>query len=63
MNDRIQIAIDIGAVSSALLSWVEKEHGIPVINLFYGGLRSPNEHLEPYIFYLRRKTAEARPLL
>jgi len=45
-----------GAVSSALLKWVEKEHGIPVINLFYDGLRSPNENLEPYIFYLRQKT-------
>jgi len=44
-----------GAVSSALLKWVEKEHGIPVINLFYDGLRSPNENLEPYIFYLRQK--------
>ena len=37
MNHKIQIGIDIGAVSSALLSWVEKEHGIPVINLFYEG--------------------------
>ena len=45
-----------GAVSSALLKWVEKEYGIPVINLFYDGLRSPNENLEPYIFYLRQKT-------
>jgi predicted nucleotide-binding protein (sugar kinase/HSP70/actin superfamily) len=46
-----------GAVSSALLKWVEKEHGIPVINLFYDGLRSPNENLEPYIFYLRQRKA------
>jgi predicted CoA-substrate-specific enzyme activase len=44
-----------GAVSSALLKWVEKEHGIPVINLFYDGLRNPNENLEPYVFYLRQK--------
>ena len=51
-----------GAVSSALLKWVEKEHGIPVINLFYDGLRNPNENLEPYIFYLRQKT-EGRPPL
>jgi hypothetical protein len=42
---------------------VEKEHGVPVINLFYDGLRSPNENLEPYIFYLRQKTGEARALL
>lgn len=50
-----------GAVSSALLKWVEKEHGIPVINLFYDGLRNPNENLEPYIFYLRQRTEEQPP--
>jgi predicted CoA-substrate-specific enzyme activase len=48
-----------GAVSSALLSWVEKEYGVPVINLFYDGLHSPNENLEPYIYYLRQKKAES----
>jgi len=36
---------------------VEKEDGIPVINLFYDGLRNPNKNLEPYIFYLRQKSA------
>ena len=49
-----------GAVSSALLSWVEKEYGVPVINLFYDGLHSPNENLEPYVFYLRQKKATSR---
>jgi len=49
-----------GAVSSALLKWVEREHGIPVVNLFYDGLRNPNENLEPYIFYLRQKTLQPR---
>jgi hypothetical protein len=57
MNDRIQVGIDIGAVSSALLKWVEKEHGVPVINLFCDGLRNPNDNLEPYVFYLRQKEA------
>ncbi len=49
-----------GAVSSALLSWVEKEYGVPVINLFYDGLHSPNENLQPYIFYLRQRKAKSR---
>lgn len=52
-----------GAVSSALLKWVEKEYGIPVINLFYDGLRNPNENLEPYIFYLRQKKAPPPSIL
>jgi len=39
-----------------------KEHGIPVINLFYDGLRSPNENLEPYVFYLRQKKASSPPI-
>jgi hypothetical protein len=51
-----------GAVSSALLKWVEKESGIPVINLFYDGLRNPNENLEPHIFYLRQKAAPSRSI-
>jgi hypothetical protein len=63
MSDRIQVGIDIGAVSSALLRWVEANRGVPVINLFYDGLRSPNENLEPHLFCLRRKMAESRPLL
>ncbi len=59
-----------GVVSHALLSWIEKTLGVPVIHLFYDGLNNPNENLEPYIFYLRRKieagagmtsTREGRP--
>jgi hypothetical protein len=38
---------------------VEEEYGLPVINLFYDGLRSPNENLEPHIFYLRQAKASA----
>jgi predicted nucleotide-binding protein (sugar kinase/HSP70/actin superfamily) len=52
-----------GAVSSALLKWVERDYGIPVINLFYDGLRNPNENLEPYIFYLRQKPAASPSML
>jgi predicted CoA-substrate-specific enzyme activase len=44
-----------GAVSHALLSYLERTCGVPVIHLFYDGLNNPNENLEPYIFYLRRK--------
>lgn len=48
-----------GAVSSALLSWVEKQHGVPVINLFCDGLHNPNENLEPSIYYLRHLEAKS----
>ncbi len=44
-----------GVVSHALLSWIERTCGVPMIHLFYDGLNNPNENLEPYIFYLRRK--------
>lgn len=44
-----------GVVSSALFRWVEENFGIPVIHLFYDGLTSPNENLEPYIHYLKAK--------
>ncbi len=50
-----------GAISSALLSWVEKEYGVPVINLFYDGIHNPNENLEPYIFYLRQTKEKSSP--
>jgi predicted CoA-substrate-specific enzyme activase len=44
-----------GVVSTALLHWVETRYNLPVIHLFYDGIRSPNENLEPYIYYLRKK--------
>ncbi len=44
-----------GVVSSALFRWVEENIGIPVIHLFYDGMTSPNENLEPYIHYLKMK--------
>lgn len=44
-----------GVVSRALFRWVEEKFGIPVIHLFYDGLTSPNENLEPYIHYLKKK--------
>jgi hypothetical protein len=46
-----------GVVSSALLHWVETQYGVPVIHLFYDGIQNPNENLEPYIYYLKRKKA------
>lgn len=49
-----------GVVSNALLHWVEAEHGVPVIHLFYDGIQNPNENLEPYIHYLKRKKASGR---
>jgi hypothetical protein len=44
-----------GVVSRALLSWVELEFNVPVIHLFYDGIHNPNENLEPYIHYLKKK--------
>jgi hypothetical protein len=44
-----------GLVSSALFHWVEARSGVPVIHLFYDGIHSPNENLEPYIHYLKKK--------
>jgi predicted CoA-substrate-specific enzyme activase len=44
-----------GVVSTALLHWVESQYGVPVIHLFYDGIQSPNENLEPYIYYLQKK--------
>jgi predicted nucleotide-binding protein (sugar kinase/HSP70/actin superfamily) len=44
-----------GVVSRALLGWVEREFGVPVIHLFYDGIHNPNENLEPYIYYLKKK--------
>ncbi|MEW5900035.1 MAG: hypothetical protein AB1715_01065 [Acidobacteriota bacterium] len=32
-----------------------REFGVPVIHLFYDGIHSPNENLEPYIHYLRKE--------
>ncbi len=49
-----------GVVSNALLNWVEADHGVPVIHLFYDGIQNPNENLEPYIHYLKRKKAARR---
>ncbi len=52
-----------GVVSHALLGWIERTCGVPVIHLFYDGLNNPNDNLEPYIFYLRRKIeAGAEPI-
>jgi hypothetical protein len=42
--------LDEAAKAGALLKRVEKEYGIPVINLFYDGLRNPNENLESCVF-------------
>lgn len=44
-----------GVVSRALLGWVEREFDVPVIHLFYDGIHNPNENLEPYIYYLKKK--------
>ena len=44
-----------GVVSTALLHWVESHYGVPVIHLFYDGIQSPNENLEPYIYYLKKR--------
>lgn len=44
-----------GVVSSALFYWVEENFGTPVIHLFYDGITSPNENLEPYIHYLKKR--------
>jgi predicted CoA-substrate-specific enzyme activase len=49
-----------GVVSSALFHWVETQYGVPVIHLFYDGIQNPNENLEPYIYYLKRKKASLR---
>jgi len=49
-----------GVVSSALFHWVEENFGVPVIHLFYDGMASPNENLEPYIHYLKKKKQHAR---
>ncbi|MDH7512161.1 MAG: acyl-CoA dehydratase activase [Clostridiales bacterium] len=49
-----------GLVSSAIFRWVEEKFGIPVIHLFYDGVTSPNENLEPYIHYLKKKSRKLR---
>lgn len=48
-----------GLVSSAIFHWVEEHYNVPVIHLFYDGIHSPNENLEPYIYYLKEKKAAA----
>lgn len=53
-----------GLVSSALFRRLEERTGVPVIHLFYDGIHSPNENLEPHIHYLKEKRARggrARP--
>jgi predicted CoA-substrate-specific enzyme activase len=52
-----------GVVSRALLGWVEREFGVPVIHLFYDGIHNPNENLEPYIYYLKKKKEGVDPAL
>ena len=49
-----------GLVSTALLRRLAELSGVPVIHLFYDGLHSPNEDLEPHVHYLREKLARRR---
>jgi predicted nucleotide-binding protein (sugar kinase/HSP70/actin superfamily) len=44
-----------GAVSTALLGGIAREFGVPVVHLFYDGIHSPNENLEPTIHYLKQR--------
>jgi len=48
-----------GVVSRALLDWLEQAFGVPVIHLFYDGIHDPNENLEPYIYYLKKRKEAA----
>jgi hypothetical protein len=34
-----------------------------VIHLFYDGIHNPNENLEPYIYYLKKKKEGVDPAL
>jgi predicted CoA-substrate-specific enzyme activase len=44
-----------GLISTALFRRLEERTGVPVIHLFYDGIHSPNENLEPYIHYLKER--------
>jgi predicted nucleotide-binding protein (sugar kinase/HSP70/actin superfamily) len=49
-----------GVVSTALFRRLEEGTGVPCIHLFYDGIHSPNDELEPHIHYLRRKLEHRR---
>ncbi len=44
-----------GVVSTALFRRLEERTGVPCIHLFYDGIHSPNDDLEPHIHYLKNK--------
>jgi len=50
-----------GVVSTALFHRLEERTGVPCIHLFYDGIHSPNDDLEPYVHYLRQKRRDRRP--
>ncbi len=44
-----------GSVSSAILKDIEKIYNIPVLNLFYDGIKDPNANIIPFIYYLKNR--------
>ncbi len=42
-----------GVVTASLASSLEENYGVPVINLYYDGIHNPNEHLRPYLSFLK----------
>jgi predicted nucleotide-binding protein (sugar kinase/HSP70/actin superfamily) len=49
-----------GVVSTALFHRLEERTGVPCIHLFYDGIHSPNDDLEPHIHYLIQKQRDRR---
>ena len=57
-NPHVEEAIETAGGEALPCSFIDISHYgyLNKIDRVYDGLRSPNENLEPYIFYLRQKT-------
>lgn len=63
-NQHVEEAIEKAGGEALPCSFIDISHYgyLNKIDLFYDGLRSPNEKLEHYIFYLRQKKASSLPI-
>jgi predicted nucleotide-binding protein (sugar kinase/HSP70/actin superfamily) len=44
-----------GVISASIFRKIQKEFGVPIINLFYDGTNKPNKQIIPHLFYLKEQ--------